>query len=127
MKENTALSLKERRQAERLVPLQHHKGKFILSAEGQSETYDISMIQDISPFGICIQSNLLVAQGKRIRLIYEEDGLVLKVTGTVAWNHQTSPVDADRLNKEHYQMGIRLCPAGIEKNVRFFRYIAGVQ
>jgi len=127
MKENTALSPIEQRQAERHAPLESRQGKLTLSVEGQSGRHGISMLRDISPFGVGVESSLLVEKGKLIRLTYEERNLALEVVGTVAWNQRAGATDADITNQVHHQMGIQLHPADIERNIHFFRYMAGVE
>ncbi len=127
MKENSAFSPAEQRQAERQSPLQSRKGKLHLSIEGQPKTYGISALRDISPFGVGVESSLLVEEGKRIQLTYKEADLALIVVGTVAWHIQTEATRADTAKQEQYQLGIELSPAGIAENIDLFRYMSGIR
>ena len=127
MKENSALLLAEQRQAERHAPLESLDGVLSLSIEGQSRSLCILTLRDISPFGVGVESSLLVEKGRRIQLTYKEDGLALVVTGTVAWNTLTKSAQADTARQERYHLGIELCPSGMTNNVHFFRHMSGMQ
>jgi len=127
MKENIATSPAELRQSERYLPLQSRQGKLSLSIEGQAETHGILMLQDISPFGVGIESKQLIETGQHIQLMYEEADLVLAVVGIVAWHKRTKSTKADTADQAQYQLGIELYPANIAKNVYFFRYMSGMQ
>jgi len=127
MKENSAFSPAEQRQTERQTPLQHRKGKLHLSIDGQPKTYGISALRDISPFGVGVESSLLVEEGRRIQLTYKEADLALMVVGTVAWHIRTEAAGADTTEQEQYRLGIELSPAGIAENIDFFRYMSGIQ
>lgn len=124
MKENTTSLLAEQRQAERHEPLKSRNGVLSLSIEGQSGNHGILTLRDISPFGVGVESLLLVETGKRIQLTYKEESLALVVTGTVAW-HTTQAGAATK--PEQYHLGIELCPSGMANNIHFFRHMSGVQ
>jgi len=127
MKENIAIAPAELRQSERYAPLQGRQGKLSLSIEGQSEIYGVLTLQDVSPFGVGLESRQLIEKGAHIQLIYEEANLVLAVVGTVAWHNCSKPTKADATNQGKYRLGIALHPANIEKNIYFFRYMSGIK
>ncbi len=125
MKKNSALSLAEQRQTERHEPLQKsHNGVLLLSVEGQPESHGISTLRNISPFGVGVESSLLVERGRRIQLTYREEGLALAVTGTVAWH---TSAQAGASGQEQHHLGIELCPSGMARNLPFFRHMSGIQ
>ncbi len=125
MKENIALPFAEQRRVERSAPLQSCRGTLSLSAEEQSETHAVLALRDLSPFGVGVDSSLLVDKGKHVRLTYREADRALAVVGTVVWHRQASPAGAER--GEQYHLGIELRPSDIAKNIHFFRCISGAQ
>ncbi len=127
MKENIAVSPTESRQSERYTALPNRQGRLSFSIEGQSETHGILMLQNISPFGVGVESKRLIEKGERIQLMYEEAGLVLAVVGVVAWHKRSETTKTDAADQVQYQLGIEFYPANIAKNVYFFRYMSGMK
>ncbi len=127
MKENIALPLAEARRAERHAPLQRHRGRLSISVEEQSGAHAVLALRDVSPFGVGVESNLLVEKGKHIRLTYKEADLALIVVGTVVWHRQTPSTRGGMGGQEQHHLGIELRPSDIAKNIHFFRHLSGVQ
>jgi len=127
MKENIATLPADPRQAERYEPFQSRKGKLSLLVEGQSEAHNVLILRDISPFGVGVEANLLIERGKRIHLTYEEADLSLVVVGTIVWYHKPAEVGSAGVTQlGQYHLGVQLCPANIEDNIHFFRYLSGL-
>ncbi len=126
MKENIALPFAEARRAGRHAPLQRHRGRLSLSVEEQSGAHAVLALRDVSPFGVGVESSLLVEKGKHIRLTYKEADLALIVVGTVVW-HKPLPSTRADTGKEQHHLGIELRPSDVVKNIHFFRHLSGVQ
>ena len=95
----------EQRKEVRTINAFQPKGK--LQVLQNDSCITVFSVKDISPTGIRLEVNSLLAVGDNIRVRYVDDKVDIKLNGTVAWNSDTVN-EKDNTGSRVFQIGIRL-------------------
>lgn len=104
----------EQRRATRQVLAKIPKGNLYLYAGHHN--LEVSRIRDISPFGICLELNVVINDDTHVRLKYTHKGMQIAVSGTVVWRKLVRLADPNPHAAYGCQVGIFLHPSDIDAN-----------
>jgi hypothetical protein len=107
--------MSEKRKRQRLaVQPQKIPGELVLCVG--DERFSICQVRDVSPFGLGVETNVMISNGVHAQLSYKNEITDIKVEGTVVWS-RCLKTDQD---VQDYRIGILLKPNAMGKNIRFY-------
>lgn len=112
-----------RRVAKRSAVAQQPKGALRLYVADQC--LDVIRVQDVSPFGACVQLADVIAEDAPVRMTYTAAGTDVGVSGTVIWRKAAKARAKDKAQAHACWCGIFLHPGNVDANLRFYRTIIG--